>query len=227
MAKKAVSDDFKMFSDKLKNLMKARNKKQQDLADVLGVKRQTISLYMNGQSKPDAEQLKIIAQFFNVSADWLLGLTDISTKDMDVRTICEFTGLSDQAILKLHDLKEMRYISLFISFLVSQKGIKILEKNIERAITAGIAFNLCPVNETGRIPFHEIQDMSEEEYKTWKELAYGTIFNSEKAIDDSLAEGGFVKISLDEAAELFSEKASGYLNGVVNAFISDVINSVN
>ena len=61
MARKTVSDDFRVFSERLSDLMKERGLKQQDLADVLGIKRQTVSLYMTGQSMPDAEQAKNIA----------------------------------------------------------------------------------------------------------------------------------------------------------------------
>lgn len=63
MARKTVSDDFRVFSERLSDLMKERGLKQQDLADVLGIKRQTVSLYMTGQSMPDAAQLKILPCF--------------------------------------------------------------------------------------------------------------------------------------------------------------------
>ena len=77
MARKTVSDNFLIFPQRLSELMKERKLTQQNLADSLGVKRQTVSLYMSGQSMPDAEQLKNIALFFGVSADWLLGLSNV------------------------------------------------------------------------------------------------------------------------------------------------------
>lgn len=75
MARKKVTNNFKVFPERLSALMKERQTTQQELASALGVKRQTISLYKSGQSIPDAEQLKNIAVFFDVSADWLLGLS--------------------------------------------------------------------------------------------------------------------------------------------------------
>ena len=77
MARKTVTDDFKIFSERLSVLMKERNVTQEELAQELGIKRQTVSLYKNGQSTPDAALLKDIAIYFNVSADWLLGLSDV------------------------------------------------------------------------------------------------------------------------------------------------------
>ena len=100
MARKTVTDDFKIFSDRLSKLMKERNVTQEQLAHELGVKRQTVSLYKNGQSTPDAAQLKNIAMFFGVSADWLLGLSseDVWTTDVDIREICKYTGLSEKSV---------------------------------------------------------------------------------------------------------------------------------
>ena len=47
------------------------------LARVLGVSRQAVSMYTGGTTIPNAEKLCAIADYFNVSADWLLGRTDI------------------------------------------------------------------------------------------------------------------------------------------------------
>ena len=85
MARKAVSEDFKIFPERLSALMKEKKMKQQDLADVLEVKRQTVSLYMTGQSMPDARLTREIAAFFKVSADWLLGLSDTRTRNADTK----------------------------------------------------------------------------------------------------------------------------------------------
>ena len=88
MPKKTIPDDFSIFPKRLKQLMRERKvikngreqrTSQQELADSLTVKRQTVSLYLTGQSVPDAIQTRSIAQFFNVSTDWLLGLSDYRT----------------------------------------------------------------------------------------------------------------------------------------------------
>lgn len=48
---------------------------QQELADQLHVTRQTISKWERGRSYPDLESLVVLTQLFEVSADYLLGLT--------------------------------------------------------------------------------------------------------------------------------------------------------
>ena len=90
MARKTVSDDFMIFPQRLSELMKERKMTQQNLADGLGVKRQTVSLYMSGQSMPDAEQLRNIALFFDVSSDWLLGLSNFKKIENQADLACVF-----------------------------------------------------------------------------------------------------------------------------------------
>ena len=106
MARKTVSDDFKIFSKRLSVLMKERHITQDTLATTIGVKRQTVSLYKSGQSMPDAEVLRDIAVFFGVSSDWLLGLTDVRMPNTDVQAICARTGLSETAVSGLMNMKQ-------------------------------------------------------------------------------------------------------------------------
>jgi transcriptional regulator with XRE-family HTH domain len=49
---------------------------QQVAADKLGIKQQAYARYESGSSTPGIELLTQICRHFNVSADWLLGLSD-------------------------------------------------------------------------------------------------------------------------------------------------------
>ena len=49
---------------------------QQQLAKFLNVTRQAVSLYLNGAVLPPVEKLVEIANYFMVTTDYLLGLTD-------------------------------------------------------------------------------------------------------------------------------------------------------
>ena len=66
----------KKLPDRLRDLFRKTNATQDQLAEKLGVKRQSISYYCDGSSKPDWERLGIIAEFFGVSSDYLIGITD-------------------------------------------------------------------------------------------------------------------------------------------------------
>jgi HTH-type transcriptional regulator, competence development regulator len=65
-----------MFPERLKTLRLQKKLTHQDMANFLGITRQGYSKYENGQSQPDIETINKLAQFFNVTTDYLLGRTD-------------------------------------------------------------------------------------------------------------------------------------------------------
>ena len=74
--KKDVAEQYNTpFSVALRGLMKERATTQEDLANVTGKKRQTVSQYVNGISEPGYDTLVKIADHFSVSIDYLLGRT--------------------------------------------------------------------------------------------------------------------------------------------------------
>ncbi|MEE0265446.1 MAG: helix-turn-helix transcriptional regulator, partial [Acutalibacteraceae bacterium] len=89
---------------RLATLFNKTNKKQKELAEYLEVKPNVVSYFVNGERVPNTEQVIKIATFFNVSTDYLLGLTDITTTDKDLKFICDYTGLSEEAIASLVNL---------------------------------------------------------------------------------------------------------------------------
>lgn len=50
---------------------------QKEFGNIFGIVKSTVSMYENDNSTPDTEILKKISVYFNVSIDYLLGLTDI------------------------------------------------------------------------------------------------------------------------------------------------------
>ncbi|MBO4458732.1 MAG: helix-turn-helix domain-containing protein [Butyrivibrio sp.] len=61
-----------MFKDNLTELRKINNMSQEELAEKIGVSRQTLSKYETGESLPDIERCKLIADAFSVSVDDLI-----------------------------------------------------------------------------------------------------------------------------------------------------------
>jgi transcriptional regulator with XRE-family HTH domain len=57
----------------LKELRKSRNLSQEDVAKALNTTITTISRYESGEREPDLEKLCLLADFFHVSLDYLLG----------------------------------------------------------------------------------------------------------------------------------------------------------
>ncbi|MGG3879613.1 helix-turn-helix domain-containing protein [Bacillus smithii] len=61
-----------MFPQRLKSLRLSKKLSQQDMANLLGITRQAYGRYESGLSEPDIENLRKLANFFDVSIDYLL-----------------------------------------------------------------------------------------------------------------------------------------------------------
>lgn len=72
------------------------------LAAEFNASRQTVSNWIIGKSIPDIQSLVRIAQFYNVSTDYLLGLSDTESVDANLRAAVEYTGLSAKAVERIH-----------------------------------------------------------------------------------------------------------------------------
>ena len=71
-----------MFKDNLVELRKIHDLSQEELADKIGVSRQTLSKYETGESLPDIEKCKLIADVFGVSIDDLLNYDSRSSESL-------------------------------------------------------------------------------------------------------------------------------------------------
>lgn len=65
---------MKNYRDKLRDLREDRDIKQSTLACLLDTTQSNYSKYELGRSKLSIEDLKTLCEFYNVSADYLLGL---------------------------------------------------------------------------------------------------------------------------------------------------------
>ena len=65
-----------LMTDRLRSLREQHDWSQRELARVCGVAESVIRRYENGTSQPSTTSLKLISQNLNVSADYLIGITD-------------------------------------------------------------------------------------------------------------------------------------------------------
>ena len=66
-----------MIGERLLQLRKEANLTQDELAAILKINKHSISSYERGKSEPPDEIKIAIAKYFNVSVDYLLGVTDV------------------------------------------------------------------------------------------------------------------------------------------------------
>lgn len=108
------------FGSILRNLRKEKGISGKELADILKVHKGSISNWETDRRSPDKEMLNTIAEYFNVSVDYLLGRTDEKTlhieekKKLDpgVKTIAAKKinvneDLPDEAIEKINEYIKM------------------------------------------------------------------------------------------------------------------------
>lgn len=107
------------FPTRLRKLLEKNT--QGELAEACNVARQSVAQWKDGKTKPDIYYLGKIADFFNVSTDYLLGRSDVQSTDTDVKMICEYTGLSEYAVDVLHFFNEHDMICKTINTLLESQ----------------------------------------------------------------------------------------------------------
>ena len=88
---------------------------QAQLGEIINVSESTISLYKHGKRQPDYETLFHIADYFEVSTDYLLGRVDIST-------FVKQTKNDEELSLIIKDLPEdaLKLLKEFEAFIIQK-----------------------------------------------------------------------------------------------------------
>lgn len=96
------------FGVRLKELRKGKNLTQQQLADRMSLVKSSISAYEKSAKYPSIEVLVKLCHYFNVSADYLLGLSDNKTiKDYNLTE--EQIEIVMKIIVQFHKLNNQKY----------------------------------------------------------------------------------------------------------------------
>lgn len=85
--------ELQIFSDRLRELRLKRNLTQKDFAEKIGVTAAALSAYENNLKNPSVAVAKRIAESFDVSLDWLCGLTEIENYNEDIETYADLIRL--------------------------------------------------------------------------------------------------------------------------------------
>lgn len=68
-----------LLSDRIKSLRESKSMTQAELARIFGITRSSINAWEMGLSVPSTQYIVELAKYFNVSADYLLGIDYTST----------------------------------------------------------------------------------------------------------------------------------------------------
>lgn len=90
-----------ILSERLAEARLQKGYTQQQIAEFLGCNRATVTNYENGKRTPDIDTIVKLAKLYEVSADYLLGLSNAESTDKDIQFISKRTGLNENAINRL------------------------------------------------------------------------------------------------------------------------------
>ena len=88
---------MKKFADRICLARKENNFNQQDIADILGVTRATISSWETGRTEPNRHHIVELSRIYNVTIDYLLGINNNTKKinykeKLEIGMIVKFTN---------------------------------------------------------------------------------------------------------------------------------------
>lgn len=124
-----------ILATRLRQLMKDKNTTQQELANKTGCSRQSIGQYMDGSNAPNIDKLILIAEYFDVSVDYLVGKDKNQTESELIQNISNYLGLSVETISELRKGSNSVFYTTLINFIINNKTLlKALNKYLSSSI---------------------------------------------------------------------------------------------
>lgn len=203
-------------------------------ADKLNLSRQTVGFYLNGDRIPDALTLSEIAKKCGVSSDYLIGLSDISTGDPNVKNVVAFTGLSEDTVKRLfawNNLEEsmldvtesspahIKEIAEDLTFTKNQDSYR--ESLIEFADMLIGSYLKHPrwITKWYQGYLHSLYTW----HSATKDTSEHDIFLKSDDIDDSISKYGLVTMTAESAAENTLSKIMSFLSDYIEFEAKSII----
>ena len=116
------------FGGRIQELREDRGLTQQELAKILGVRREVVAKWETGLQDIKTYYTIKLAQFFNVTTDYLLGVSDVKVSDTsepELKAICNYTGLSEQAVECIKNCNNDFLNTLSIALKIQKQDVNI------------------------------------------------------------------------------------------------------
>jgi transcriptional regulator with XRE-family HTH domain len=111
------------FNIRLKQLRQKHKLTQSELADILNLKPTAVSNYESRRNEPSFEKLISLSKYFDVSCDYLLGISDaylpVGGEVLD-KDIVEFFSIYQQ--LSLENVKDLKNFAHYLLYKQELKG---------------------------------------------------------------------------------------------------------
>lgn len=219
-----------VFAIKLRLLIKEKGITQQELADHIGKTRQAVSYYCDGSSAPDWETIAKIAKYFNVTSDYLLGLSH--AKSAENTNIVESLGLSEETIQRIKYINCEQYEDT----LAECQPIKMLDMLLSAILSTSELINLMSIVCEKMLVAEErgyklssfnysIKDKSTKINRNLCELAEGKDSKGFFLLQSLVEDGGCEIIGGCEMIELYKYKAEQSFKRVLSDVLLNFENS--
>lgn len=138
------------FATRLNKLLDDRKINQNEFAKMVSISDAAVSSYRHGQAEPKISVIAQMARALEVSTDYLIGLSDIESPNLEDISINRMLGLSGRAIevLKMYKIESE-------SVLPSAPRLKVLNYLLEQEMEVPLN---GPANEDDIATFEEIVD---------------------------------------------------------------------
>lgn len=124
-----------MFSVRLKAMRKERKETQEDIARLLKVQRTTIGEYERGNIRPPMDKMKILADHFEVSVDYLMGNTNFQTAEERNEESPNDVSKAMKKILE--DLQKNQHAMMFDGEVLDDESRELLISSLEQSLRMG------------------------------------------------------------------------------------------
>lgn len=111
-----------MIGDTIRRLRTEKGLTQRELAKLLGISPSTIGMYEQNRREPDLTSIENMSKLFDVTADYLLGISDIKNNPLKTKQVGDGLNTENQEELKKYaDLLMLRQTS---EIYVNDKKVK-------------------------------------------------------------------------------------------------------
>ncbi len=130
-----------LFRIRLKALRKEKLKTQEEMSKVLGVTRSTYTNYENGYINPPSATIETLANYFDVSIDYLLGKTNFTTHDKKIEAPKDIMDISKQLNLMLDQLHDNQAALTLDGELLDNDSRELLISSLENSLKVAKKLN--------------------------------------------------------------------------------------
>lgn len=104
----------------------------------------SIGNYKACKSEAKIVALVRIAQYFNVSTDYMLGLTEVKATEPTLKSACEYTRLTDEALKHLHGVDHIEHPLYrdIASYLITEGTFDKIVLQLENSLIAGRQYEI-------------------------------------------------------------------------------------